>query len=73
MTYYPNSGPRTIRADLSEAQRDDLARLEARAAPTDLQRGQLAAIRICASGPDRQRADELYARWLAKPSTGQAS
>jgi len=55
-----------IRSGLSDEQREQLDRLERRqGAPTDLQRGELAAIRLCANGNDRQRADELAGTWRA--------
>jgi hypothetical protein len=55
-----------IRGGLSPEQRQQLDRLEKRqGAPTDLQRGELNAIRLCANGNDRQRADELAGTWRA--------
>lgn len=55
-----------IRSGLTDAQRQALDRLEKRqGAPTDLQRGELNAIRMCAYGPDRQRADDLLGTWRA--------
>jgi len=63
-SYYPSSGPRSIRTDLTVGQQGDLARLESHAgAPTDLQKGQLRALRLCAAEHDRARCEALQAKW----------
>jgi len=54
---------RTLRSALTDAQREDLTRLENVASPTDLQRGELRAIRLCAAESDRKRAERVEEKW----------
>lgn len=54
----------TVRSDLTQWQQAALARLEAQpGAPTDLQKGELRALRLCAGEHDRARAEALQQKW----------
>lgn len=57
---------RTLRSALTPDQREDLAQLESLTTPSDLQRGELRAIRLCAGEHDRKRAEQLEQRWAVQ-------
>jgi len=61
---YNASAVRSVRVELTPNQQGALARLEAQqAAPTDLQKGELRALRLCGGEDDRRRCESLQARW----------
>ncbi len=63
MSGHNSNQGRAIRVGLTDAQRDDLTRLEQVDAVTDFDKGALRALRLCSTQVERDRVERLQAKW----------